>query len=86
MNGTESSGFYTGELNENGNPDGFGVFFATSYLGIMYYMIGQWTDGVFSGQGWKVCADGMVAIGYFESGNFVSGNYFAPSVPKYYSK
>lgn len=79
-------GLYTGEINESGRPDGFGVFEAVNTMGLQYYVLGEWKDGIMTGHGWKVSADGSLMIGAFENGNFIRGNYFKPSIPQAYQK
>lgn len=45
------SGIYTGTLNSNGLPDGFGKFENISDSGNNWIYYGEWTDGHFNGNG-----------------------------------
>ncbi len=60
------SGEYTGQADSNGIPFGFGVFVSeTTIDGEAWHYIGQWEDGLPSG-------DGGI---YFENGNMQKGTF-----------
>ena len=48
------SGTYTGEVNEQGIPNGKGKFNTKNDSGVEYYYEGQWKDGHWEGQGASV--------------------------------
>ena len=51
-------GLYTGEVNENGAPHGFGVFEAVNGDGLKYIIVGEWVNGSQSGESWRAIEDG----------------------------
>ena len=69
------TGVYSGEVNDNGKPDGFGVFEAVNGEGNRYIIVGEWVDGHMTGQAWEIWENGDLNIGQFEDGHFVSGKY-----------
>ena len=68
-------GLYTGEINDEGNPDGYGVFEAVNSRGYKYIIVGDWIDGHQTGEGWAVWENGKFEIGKFSDGVFLSGKY-----------
>ena len=71
---TDSDGLYTGDM-QDGVPQGFGVFEAESPDGTYCHYIGEWKDGLMSGQGSTYWSDGSIEIGQYEEGRFVSGSF-----------
>ncbi len=67
-------GLYTGDM-QDGVPQGFGVFEAESPDGTYCHYIGEWKDGLMSGQGSTYWSDGSIEIGQYEEGRFVSGSF-----------
>ena len=66
-------GIYTGEVNEEGQPDGHGFFEATNGEGIRYIVVGDWENGCVTGEAWQVWEDGTMQIGTFRNGSFIKG-------------
>ena len=71
----DRTGLYSGEINEKGNAEGFGVFEAVNKEGYRYIVVGEWVDGHQTGEAWKVWENGDINIGLFEDGHFVAGKY-----------
>lgn len=69
------TGVYSGEVNENGKPDGFGVFEAVNGEGNRYIIVGEWVDGQQTGEAWCLWENGDFTIGLYDDGHFVAGKY-----------
>ena len=76
---TSREGYYTGNLNEDGKPDGFGVFEGVNDYGFKYYIIGDWVKGEMTGFSWEVFSTGLLKIGKFDNGKQIEGYYYTPS-------
>ena len=80
----EREGIYSGEINDNGIPNGYGIFEATNPLGVKYIMIGNWTNGSLNGEGWRACDTGEMYIGNFYNSIFLEGVYsYDPKMKPY---
>ena len=71
----EREGKYTGEVNESGNPHGFGVFEAVNTVGARYIIVGEWVNGSQTGESWRALENGLQYIGMFEDGDLIKGKY-----------
>ena len=58
-------GLYTGEI-QGGIPQGFGIFEAQSPDGTNCHYIGEWKDGLMSGQGSTYWSNGSIEIGEYK--------------------
>ena len=65
-------GKYTGEV-ENGVPHGYGVFVTQNSAGVSWHYVGQWDNGVMSGQGGQYWDTGKSTVGTFENNSMASG-------------
>lgn len=61
----QRSGEYTGEVNENGRPDGHGSFTASNENGTAWTYEGDWINGHFNGPGKTVWATGSNESGTY---------------------
>lgn len=68
------TGYYTGSIDSNGLPDGYGVFEAVNSFNVAWRYIGEWSQGQISGNGFMAWDDGLMYIGQFENGSFVNGS------------
>lgn len=68
-------GLYTGEINEDGEPNGFGVFEAVNQENAKYIIVGDWVNGSQTGEAWRALDTGYQYIGTFENGDFIKGKY-----------
>ena len=62
-----ATGLYTGEINKDGLPEGYGVLEAETN-GEKWKYVGDWKNGQMEGEGWKVYENGMMHIGTFLRG------------------
>lgn len=69
------NGIYTGSINENGEPDGYGVFEAVNSEGVAWHYVGQWKNGKMTGFGREVWDDGQMEIGTFENSVLIDSQY-----------
>ena len=65
--------FYSGEVDENGVPNGQGT--ATWQTGVAHSYDGQWVHGVMEGQATYVFKNGDTFVGTFKNGKFDNGKY-----------
>lgn len=72
------TGLYTGNLNDDGLPDGFGVFSTINDNNEPWYYIGEWKDGTFNGHGVQVWEMGKVVEGSFEKSEEVNTIIYFP--------
>lgn len=79
-------GLYTGEVNTNYMPNGFGVFEAQNDKGEKYIIVGDWVDGTLTGKEWMVWDNGEMNIGEYDCGKFISGIYYRGAVKNEYKK
>lgn len=59
------TGIYSGEVNGNGVPDGYGEFTSASSSGIVWTYEGEWTDGHWEGSGTTTWETGQSYVGEY---------------------
>ena len=69
------NGIYTGSINENGEPDGYGVFEAVNSEGVAWHYVGQWENGKMTGFGREIWDNGRMKIGTFEDATLIDNQY-----------
>lgn len=74
------TGYYTGSLDVDGLPDGYGVFEAVNSFNVPWRYVGEWEHGKMSGSGFAAWDDGVIEIGSYSENNFNSGKYFSSSI------
>lgn len=79
------TGLFTGEINQDGKPDGFGVFEAVNSEGIKYVVVSEWKDGKQNGYGWTLWESGDFNIGEYLNGRFILGKYGRNNYAKEYN-
>lgn len=72
-NGDVREGEYTGDI-VNGIPHGYGLFTSQSVLGVRWYYIGQWSNGIMHGDGIQIWETGAQNKGTFANGDFIEGS------------
>jgi|GEM_PF-3963587 len=72
------SGLYTGSL-VDGSPDGHGVFESQNAAGEYWVYVGNFSDGIFHGNGYSFWESGQVEKGEYEQGTLVAGTVIQPS-------
>lgn len=68
------TGFYTGTINDDGIPNGYGVFEAINSEDIPWRYIGEWNNGHITGEGYMSWDDGMALIGTFNDSYLQEGS------------
>ena len=69
------SGKYTGEVNEAGEPEGYGYFEGKDAKNIDFVYVGQWIGGMLTGSGWKVWENGEMSTGKYKDTELIDGHY-----------
>ena len=73
----DNSGEYTGSVDTNNIPFGFGVFVCSSPLsGEAWHYVGMWENGLPEGEGTIYFENGNMEKGTFSSGTLVEGFQF----------
>lgn len=68
------NGYYTGQVDTNRTPFGFGVFVSTDPINdALWHYIGAWEDGLPEGDGAIYFEDGTIYQGIFSQGTLVDG-------------
>lgn len=77
-------GVYTGALNNDGLPSGYGIFESENPNGITWTYTGEWVDGHFSGSGNTKWSDGSEYTGQYSMDEANgSGEYIFPDGYRY---
>lgn len=66
-------GIYSGEVNSDLKPHGYGVFEAVNSNGVKYIAVGDWTDGTLNGDAWEIWEDGIIYVGEYQNGRLIKG-------------
>ena len=82
----DREGQYTGEINENGMPNGFGLFEAVNSKGRKYIIVGEWINGICEGEAWRAMDNGEQYIGTFSNGDLVKGKVLYDAKEASYDK
>jgi hypothetical protein len=70
-------GEYTGQVDTNNVPFGFGVFISSTPIGtVLWHYVGMWENGLPEGDGSVYCEDGSIQKGTFSQGILVNGKIF----------
>lgn len=56
------TGYYTGDLNASGLPDGYGAFESVNPRGVRWIYVGQWAEGQMLDIGWHAFDNGQITI------------------------
>jgi len=73
-------GDYTGSVDTNGVPFGFGVFVSsTPREDVLWHYIGAWENGLPDGEGTVYFENGTIHKGVFSQGTLVNGKTFTAS-------
>lgn len=70
-------GEYTGQIDTNSIPFGFGIFISTTPVNdVLWHYIGIWENGLPEGEGAIYFDDGSIQKGTFSQGKLIEGKVF----------